>query len=41
VGGVQVLDHDKGHAASLWQVAQELLDGLQASGGSANADDGE
>jgi hypothetical protein len=36
-----VLDHDKGHPASLWQVAQELLDGLQPASRRAYANDGE
>jgi chemotaxis response regulator CheB len=41
VGGVQVLNDDKGHATASGQVAQELLKGLQSPGGGANADDGE
>ena len=38
---VQVLDDDKGHAAARRHVLQELLQGLQSPGGSADADDGE
>ena len=38
---VEVLDDDKGHAASLRHVLQELFEGLQSSGGGADADDGE
>ena len=38
---VEVLDDDKGHAASLRHVLQELFEGLQPSGGGADAHDGE
>ena len=37
---VQVLDDDKGHTACLRHVLQELFEGLQPSGGGANADNG-
>ncbi len=40
VGGVQVLDNDKGHPASLGQVAQKLLDRLQPARRRAYANDG-
>ncbi len=40
VGRVQVLDDDEGHAASRGHVLQEQLQGLQAAGGGADADDG-
>ena len=41
VGRVQVLDDDKGHAASFRHMPQELLQRLQPAGGGADADNGE
>ncbi|MCK7513935.1 MAG: hypothetical protein MZV70_64575 [Desulfobacterales bacterium] len=40
VGRVQVLDDDKGHAAAFRHVPQKLLQGLESSGGGADADNG-
>jgi hypothetical protein len=39
MGRVQVLDNHKRHAAALRHVPQKLLQGFQAPGGGADADD--
>ncbi|BET59656.1 hypothetical protein GEO60473_26960 [Geobacter sp. 60473] len=41
MGRVQVLDYDKGHAAPLRHVPQELFQRFQPAGGGAYADNGE
>jgi hypothetical protein len=41
VQGIEMLDHDEGHAAAGRHVAQEFFERFEASGRAADADDGE